>query len=59
MAFFALGKKMRQIYSESQKQKFVQAYEEFFLMFRDYCKLINISPYLFTLPGGSSLRNNH
>jgi ABC-type transporter MlaC component len=47
MAFFALGKKMRQVYSESQKQKFVQAYEEFFLMFRVYCKLINISPYLF------------
>jgi hypothetical protein len=47
MTFFALGKKMRPVYAENQNQKFVQAYEEFFLMFRDYCKLINISPYLF------------
>ena len=37
MAFFALGKKMPQVYAESHKQKFVQAYEEFFLMFRGYC----------------------
>jgi ABC-type transporter MlaC component len=34
MVFFALGKKIRQAYAENQKQKFVKAYEEFFLMLR-------------------------
>ena len=43
MAFFALRKKMRQVYAESQKQKFVQAYEEFSLTFLAYCMLMKIT----------------
>ena len=38
---------MRQVYTESQKRKFVKAYEESSLTIRDYCRSVNISPSLF------------
>ena len=38
---------MRQVYTESQKPKFVKAYEESSLTIRDYCRSVNISPSLF------------
>jgi len=38
---------MRQVYTKSQKQKFVLAYEESSLTVRDYCRSVNISPSLF------------
>ncbi len=38
---------MRQVYTESQKRKFVQAYEESSLTIRDYCRSVNISPSMF------------
>jgi hypothetical protein len=38
---------MRQVYTESQKRKFVQAYEESSLTIRDYCRSVKISPSLF------------
>jgi len=38
---------MRQVYTESQKRKFIQANEESSLTIRDYCRLVNISPSLF------------
>jgi len=33
---------MRQVYTKSQKQKFVLAYEESSLTVRDYCRTVNI-----------------
>lgn len=38
---------MRQVYTESQKREFVQAYEESSLTIRDYCRSVNISPSMF------------
>jgi hypothetical protein len=38
---------MRQVYTQSEKRKFVQAYEESTLTIRDYCRLVNISRSLF------------
>jgi hypothetical protein len=38
---------MRQVYTKSQKQKFVLAFEESSLTVRDYCMSVNITPSLF------------
>jgi hypothetical protein len=38
---------MRQVYTESQKRKFVQAYEESSLTIWDYCRSVKISLSLF------------
>jgi hypothetical protein len=38
---------MRQVYTESQRRKFVEDYEKSSLSVRDYCQSRNISTYLY------------
>jgi hypothetical protein len=47
MVFLALGQKMRQIYTESQRRKFVSDYEKSSLSVKDYCQARNISTCLY------------
>jgi hypothetical protein len=47
MVFLDLGQKMRQVYKESQRRKFVADYEKSSLSVRDYGQSRNISTCLY------------
>jgi hypothetical protein len=41
--FLALGKKMRQVYTENERGRFIEDYEKSSLSIKDYCQSRNIS----------------